>query len=181
MLKAPHFDRYPRTTRVKHGGLVRLCTFVYDRRTRIGAQTAAGIVDLQAADPALPVTMLELLQGGDEALARARRAAESPRAEHVRAQADVTLLPPVPNPAKIVCIGLNYRDHAAEVNLPLPEHVTVFAKWPNTLIGDGAEIVIPPESHRVDYEAELAFVVGSARAPRSRSATRTTSSPATRA
>ena len=72
----------------------------------------------------------------------------------------VTLLPPVPNPAKIVCIGLNYRDHAAEVGLELPEYVTVFAKWPNTLIGDGAPIVIPAESYRVDYEAELAFVIG---------------------
>jgi 2-keto-4-pentenoate hydratase/2-oxohepta-3-ene-1,7-dioic acid hydratase in catechol pathway len=46
------------------------------------------------------------------------------------------------------------------VKLDLPEHVTVFAKWPNTLIGDGAEIVIPRQSHRVDYEAELAFVIG---------------------
>ena len=70
------------------------------------------------------------------------------------------LLAPIPRPSKIVCIGLNYRDHAAEVNLPLPEYVTVFAKWPNTLIGDGAAIVIPTESHRVDYEAELAFVIG---------------------
>jgi 2-keto-4-pentenoate hydratase/2-oxohepta-3-ene-1,7-dioic acid hydratase in catechol pathway len=70
------------------------------------------------------------------------------------------LLPPVPDPAKIICIGLNYRDHAAEVKLDLPEHVTVFAKWPNTLIGDGAPIVIPRLSHRVDYEAELAVVIG---------------------
>ena len=72
----------------------------------------------------------------------------------------MTLLPPVVDPSKIVCIGLNYRDHAAEVKMELPQHVTVFAKWPNTLIGDGASIVIPAESHRVDYEAELAFVIG---------------------
>ncbi len=139
---------------------MRLCTFALDGRARIGAETASGIVDLQAADPTLPATMLELLQGGEEALARARRAAAGAAAAHVRPRAGVTLLPPVPNPSKIVCIGLNYRDHAAEVKMDLPEQVTVFAKWPNTLIGDGAEIVIPAESHRVDYEAELAFVIG---------------------
>jgi 2-keto-4-pentenoate hydratase/2-oxohepta-3-ene-1,7-dioic acid hydratase in catechol pathway len=139
---------------------LRLCTFVSSGERRLGAQTASGIADLRAIDPSLPHTMLELLQGGDAALARARHAAESAGAENVVAAGAVTLLPPVTNPAKIVCIGLNYRDHAAEVGMELPEFVTIFAKWPNTLIGDGAPIVIPSESHRVDYEAELAFVIG---------------------
>jgi 2-keto-4-pentenoate hydratase/2-oxohepta-3-ene-1,7-dioic acid hydratase in catechol pathway len=67
---------------------------------------------------------------------------------------------PVPDPRKIVCIGLNYRDHAAEVKMDLPEHVAVFAKWNNVLVGDGAPIVIPKVSNRIDYEAELAFVIG---------------------
>jgi 2-keto-4-pentenoate hydratase/2-oxohepta-3-ene-1,7-dioic acid hydratase in catechol pathway len=139
---------------------LRLCTFVSSGEQRLGAQTAAGIADLRAVDPSLPPTMLELLQGGDAALARARRAAAAAGAEHVVPAGGVTLLPPVPNPSKIVCIGSNYRDHAAEVGLALPEYITAFAKWPNTLIGDGADIVIPAESYRVDYEAELAFVVG---------------------
>jgi 2-keto-4-pentenoate hydratase/2-oxohepta-3-ene-1,7-dioic acid hydratase in catechol pathway len=139
---------------------VRLCTFAWNGEARLGAETSGGIADLRAADPALPASMLELLRGGDGALERARRALASAGAQHVRARDGMTLLPPVPDPAKIVCVGLNYRDHAAEVNLELPEYVTIFAKWPNTLIGDGAAIVIPRESHRVDYEAELAFVVG---------------------
>ena len=139
---------------------MRLCTFLHDGRPRIGVETNAGIVDVRAAEPALPATMVEVLAGGDDALARVRSVSASARSEHVYQRANVTLLPPIPNPAKIVCIGLNYRDHAAEVKMPLPEHVTVFAKWNNTLIGDGADIVIPRESHRVDYEAELAFVVG---------------------
>jgi 2-keto-4-pentenoate hydratase/2-oxohepta-3-ene-1,7-dioic acid hydratase in catechol pathway len=139
---------------------VKLCTFSRDGEALLGAAKNGGIVDLRAVDPALPPSLLELLAGGDEALARARRAVASAGAEHVRPRAEVTLLPPVANPSKIICIGLNYRDHAAEVGLDLPEQVTVFAKWPNTLIGDGAPIVIPRESHRVDYEAELAFVVG---------------------
>jgi 2-keto-4-pentenoate hydratase/2-oxohepta-3-ene-1,7-dioic acid hydratase in catechol pathway len=72
----------------------------------------------------------------------------------------VRLLPPVLNPSKIVCIGLNYRSHAAEAGLDPPEQPTFFAKWPNALAGSGAEIALPSFSDRVDYEAEVAFVVG---------------------
>ncbi|HWT05347.1 MAG TPA: fumarylacetoacetate hydrolase family protein [Xanthomonadales bacterium] len=139
---------------------MRLCTFRSSGEPLLGADTPRGIVDLRAVDPQLPPTLRALLAAGTGALAQARRAIESARDEHVVARAAVTLLPPIADPSKIVCIGLNYRDHAAEVKLELPQHVTVFAKWPNTLIGDGAPIVIPAESHRVDYEAELAFVIG---------------------
>jgi 2-keto-4-pentenoate hydratase/2-oxohepta-3-ene-1,7-dioic acid hydratase in catechol pathway len=137
-----------------------LCTFRTNGEPLLGAETARGIVDLHAVDPALPPTVRALLAAGPDALTGARRALDAARDEHVVPRRAVTLLPPVPDPSKIVCIGLNYRDHAAEVGMALPEHVTVFAKWPNTLIGDGAPIVIPAESHRVDYEAELAFVIG---------------------
>ena len=126
----------------------------------IGALTARGVVDLRAVDPSLPVTLQALLLAGSDGLARAAHAVETARDEHLVAREHVTLLPPLPAPGKIVCVGLNYRDHAAEVGLELPEHVTIFAKWPNTLIGDGAPIVIPRESSKVDYEAELAFVIG---------------------
>ena len=140
---------------------MRLCTFSSaGTDARLGAETERGIVDLRAVDPALPATLRELLEAGESGLARARAALAAAGPEHQRPRGAVQLLPPIADPGKIVCIGLNYRDHAAEVNLPLPEHVTVFAKWPNTLIGDGAAIVIPRESHRVDYEAELAFVIG---------------------
>ncbi|HYW52369.1 MAG TPA: fumarylacetoacetate hydrolase family protein [Dongiaceae bacterium] len=138
---------------------MRLCTFVRDGEARSGAARGPAIVDLQAVDGGLPRTVAELL-GNEELLARARRAVAAARDQHLRPRAELTLLPPVPNPSKIACIGLNYRDHAAEVKMELPRHVTVFAKWPNTLAGDGAPIVIPRESHRVDYEAELAFVIG---------------------
>jgi acylpyruvate hydrolase len=139
---------------------LKLCTFSTGAGAQLGAASARGIVSLRAADLQLPATLAELLAGGETMLERARRAAESASAEHVLAREHVTLLPPIPNPSKIACIGLNYRDHAAEVKMELPQHVTVFAKWPNTLTGDGAPIVIPKESHRVDYEAELAFVIG---------------------
>ena len=64
------------------------------------------------------------------------------------------------NPGKIVCVGLNYVDHAREVDQELPERPLLFAKWPNAVIGDGDAIVIPPGVEEVDYEAELAAVIG---------------------
>jgi 2-keto-4-pentenoate hydratase/2-oxohepta-3-ene-1,7-dioic acid hydratase in catechol pathway len=67
---------------------------------------------------------------------------------------------PIERPGKIVCVGLNYRDHAEEQGVELPEEPLLFAKWPNTLIGPGDPIVIPPLVTRCDYEAELGVVIG---------------------
>jgi 2-keto-4-pentenoate hydratase/2-oxohepta-3-ene-1,7-dioic acid hydratase in catechol pathway len=73
--------------------------------------------------------------------------------------AAVQLLPPIPDPEKIVCIGLNYRKHAAEVGVTdPPEMPTIFAKYPNALVADGATVKVP--TAKTDYEAEVAFVIG---------------------
>ena len=63
-------------------------------------------------------------------------------------------------PQKIVCVGLNYRDHAEEQGVDLPQRPLLFAKWPNTLIADGEPIRIPAITQQVDYEAELGVVIG---------------------
>jgi 2-keto-4-pentenoate hydratase/2-oxohepta-3-ene-1,7-dioic acid hydratase in catechol pathway len=139
---------------------VKLCTFRAGGPDRVGAWTDRGIVDLLAVDPELPETLAGLLAGGAAVRARAERAAAAAEPAYSTPRDEVELLPPIPAPSKIVCIGLNYRDHAAEVKLDLPTSVAVFAKWPNVLIADGAPIVIPAASYRVDYEAELAFVIG---------------------
>jgi len=68
---------------------------------------------------------------------------------------------PIERPGKIVCVGLNYRDHAEEQGVDLPERPILFAKWPNTVIGPGDAIVIPTITEKVDYEAELGVVIGS--------------------
>jgi 2-keto-4-pentenoate hydratase/2-oxohepta-3-ene-1,7-dioic acid hydratase in catechol pathway len=70
------------------------------------------------------------------------------------------LLPPVLDPDKIVCIGLNYRSHAAEAGIDPPDHPTFFAKFRNALAAPGATVGLPAASEKVDYEAEVAFVVG---------------------
>ena len=67
---------------------------------------------------------------------------------------------PIDRPGKIICVGLNYRDHAAEQGGELPKEPLLFAKWPNALIGPGEPIVIPPLVTKCDYEAELAVVIG---------------------
>ena len=67
---------------------------------------------------------------------------------------------PIDRPQKIVCIGLNYRDHAEEQGTELPAAPLLFSKWPNALIGPGETIVIPPVTKQVDYEAELGVVIG---------------------
>ena len=72
----------------------------------------------------------------------------------------VQLLPPFPNPGKIICIGLNYVDHSAEVGIALPAYPTVFARFASSLIGHGAPIAMPRQSTQLDYEGELVAVIG---------------------
>ncbi len=72
----------------------------------------------------------------------------------------VSLLPPIPDPDKIVCIGLNYGKHAAEGGMEVPASPTIFGKYRNALAAPGATVRLPANSRKVDYEAEVAFVVG---------------------
>lgn len=73
---------------------------------------------------------------------------------------EVRLHAPVPDPQKVIAIGLNYEDHAAETGAEIPKKPIVFAKYPNTIIGPGETIVVPPITRQPDYEAELAVVIG---------------------
>ena len=72
----------------------------------------------------------------------------------------VQLLPVVPNPGKILCIGLNYATHVAETGREQKDYPAVFTRWADTLVADGEPLVRPPESERFDYEGELAVVIG---------------------
>jgi len=72
---------------------------------------------------------------------------------------DLQLLPPT-SPSKIICVGLNYIDHAKELKMALPDHPIIFLKPPSSIIGGGGNIVFPPNSQVLDYEAELAVVIG---------------------
>ncbi len=117
-------------------------------------------VDVNAADPELPSSVRELLALGPEAQHRAWEALSRGTVRHDPAHA--TLLAPVPDPRKIICLGLNYRDHAVETGSRIPSEPILFSKYPTTLIGHLGEIVLPEVSTEVDYEAELVIVVGRA-------------------
>jgi 2-keto-4-pentenoate hydratase/2-oxohepta-3-ene-1,7-dioic acid hydratase in catechol pathway len=100
-------------------------------------------------------SLLEIVGGGQEALDRAASADED-----MIPLDSVKLLAPIPRPPKIICVGLNYRDHAIESNMPIPTVPTIFCKFPTAVIGPGDAIVLPKNSTQPDYEAEFAFVVG---------------------
>lgn len=112
---------------------------------------------LTSSDAGFPGTLQSLIEAGDAALAKAAATlAKAP----VIDLADVTLLPPVSNPGKIVCIGLNYADHSAESGFKQPDYPTIFGRFNSSLIADGAPILRPAFSDQLDYEGELVAIIG---------------------
>jgi len=141
---------------------MRLVTFTVGGASRLGALVTRNghdsVIDLNKADASLPADMLGFLSAGDAALKAAQKAVD--QATDGLDLAQVKLQAPVPRPGKILCIGLNYSDHAAETGQAIPQHPIVFSKYANTVIGPGDRIVLPKVSTQVDYEAELGFVIG---------------------
>jgi 2-keto-4-pentenoate hydratase/2-oxohepta-3-ene-1,7-dioic acid hydratase in catechol pathway len=135
---------------------MRLITFTQDRRTRIGAVVDGEVCDVGAA-AALPADMIALLAAGAEGLTALRRAVD--RAPRL-ALAAVHLHAPVPAPATYLGIGLNYADHVAESGLPKPDFPTFFNKQTACVTGPYDPIHLPRVSRALDYEGELAFVIG---------------------
>ena len=112
---------------------------------------------MTAAQPGFPGLLQTLIEAGGTALADASKAlAQSPALD----LAATTLLPPLSNPEKIVCIGLNYRDHSAESGFEQPDYPTIFGRFNSSLIADGAPIIRPSVSEQLDYEGELVAVIG---------------------
>jgi len=147
---------------------VRFVTVETDRGPRACGVRPDGYVDLNAADPSLPSSVKGILALGPDGVRRAAEAAE--KAATALDPASAKLLPPIPDPQKVLCIGLNYRDHAIESGAEIPPEPVLFSKYPNTLIAHGEAVVLPPESSQVDYEAELVVVIGRGgrRIPRAR-------------
>ena len=140
---------------------MRLVSFTRDGERRVGGRANGGIVDLNAVADDVPPDMLALLAGGDATLAAARQAlADGESRPDAQAPADARLLPAVPHPPKIICIARNYAEHAAEANLELLEYPNIFIRYPRSLIADGDPIQVPMVSHEVDWEAELAVIIG---------------------
>lgn len=126
--------------------------------TAVGTGSTAGrYLDLQAADATLPNCPKALLALPD-GLARAAAAAQ--KAQSAGQFVEGRLLAPIPMPGKVICIGLNYRDHAEESGQPIPTEPVCFSKFSSAVTGPEAQIVLPKVAHKVDYEAELVVVIG---------------------
>ena len=136
---------------------MKLATFTHQNQTRIGAVVENQIVD-GLADATLPTDMIAFLEQGDSALQKMQALILTEK--NRIPLADVKLLAPIPRPRKFLGIGLNYADHVDETGLEKPEYPMFFTKQSSCVIGQGEAIQIPPVSEKVDYEGELAFVIG---------------------
>jgi 2-keto-4-pentenoate hydratase/2-oxohepta-3-ene-1,7-dioic acid hydratase in catechol pathway len=135
---------------------MRLATFTVNGRTSYGAVTDAGIVDLGRKLSKYP-TLLDVLRA--QALGEARAAATGAADCQLK---DVTLLPPIPAPEKVICVGINYPERNAEYKdgREPPKYPNLFCRFPGSLVGHGQPIVRPKVSDKFDYEGEVVLVIG---------------------
>lgn len=116
--------------------------------------------DLQAELSQAPWSVRRLITASPGALAQLAQDAQQAVGKAVGTINDLTIGPPVPDPDKILCVGLNYLEHAVEADFEAPPAPTIFAKFRNSLIGPGAAVVIPSATKEADYEGEIAVVIG---------------------
>ncbi len=136
---------------------MRLISYKAHSGPRLAARRGDEYVDLHTVDASIPTSMTDFLAGGREMLQRATAALKngSPLSREA-----LKLLAPVPAPQKVICVGLNYADHARETGKEPPPEPVIFCKFPTTVSAHGDPIVLPRLSNEVDYEAELVAVIG---------------------
>ena len=137
---------------------MRLVTFTHKGNTRIGALVDDSVVDLSVAAPELPAEMVAYLETGLDGMVIAKDAIAS--GEGRIPYTEVKLESPILRPPKIICIGLNYAKHAEEAGHEIPRVPLVFNKQSLCVNGPYDPVHNPPESEQIDYEGELAFVIG---------------------
>lgn len=136
---------------------MKLITFTKDKQTRVGAVCHDGVID-SLQDPGIPADMNAFLQAGEIAITAMQDLIRS--GEDRIALTDVQLQAPLMKPAKYLGVGLNYADHIDETGRDRPEYPTIFNKQTSCIIGPGAAIHCPLVSEKLDYEGELALVIG---------------------
>jgi 2-keto-4-pentenoate hydratase/2-oxohepta-3-ene-1,7-dioic acid hydratase in catechol pathway len=137
---------------------MRLVTFEADGKTRPGVLTESnGIFDLSAAGFE---SMLDVIEAAAQDPKKIQSLVDASTPDTAYSIGTVKLLAPIPKPRKLICVGLNYRDHALETGSEIPSVPTIFNKFATAVIGPGDQIVLPKVSKKPDYEAEFAFVIG---------------------
>jgi 2-keto-4-pentenoate hydratase/2-oxohepta-3-ene-1,7-dioic acid hydratase in catechol pathway len=139
---------------------VKLATYLVDGRASYGAVEGEAVIDIPALLPDAPVDVQAVIAAGSDAVDRVRAAVAAAPAAARRPLAGLTVLPPIPNPPKVFCIGRNYAEHAKEAGLEMSPLPIMFNRFSNTLIGDGADVLYPKVSEQLDWEGELAVVIG---------------------
>lgn len=140
---------------------MRLVSFARNDGPGLGVRLGDVLIDLSQVDASLPADMIAFLAGGDEAAAAVREAVDNAPAKAQMRFSAAKLLPVVPRPGKIVCVGLNYVDHAVEISpRNLPDHPTFFARLASTLVAHDQPLLRPTVSTKLDFEGELAVVIG---------------------
>lgn len=136
---------------------MRLVTFQRDASPEPGVLRGTEIVSIRDAGFG---GVADVVNGGAEALSRVERWLYNPPWGDIVKLSHVKFHAPLPHPPKIICVGLNYRAHALETKMDIPEVPTIFAKFPSAAIGCSEPIVLPKNSTKPDYEAEMAFIIG---------------------
>lgn len=139
---------------------MRLCMFDKSGSPTLGARTGDVLVDLSIAAPGLPGDIASVLGAGAETMQRLQTAIDSAGTEAHVDTSKVRYHVPIAKPGKIICLGLNYADHATEGGHSKPEYPSFFMRGASSLVAHGEPIVRPRASEQLDYEAELVAVVG---------------------
>jgi acylpyruvate hydrolase len=138
---------------------MRLLSFVKDSRPAIGIVQNRGILDLTGLDEGFPAELAEFIAGG--AALRDKALAAAGAGHSLLDPESITFRPLIPAAGKMLCLGLNYTEHAAEGGYQRPSWPTIFLRCPRSLTAHGAPIIRPIVSEQLDYEAELALIIGS--------------------
>jgi len=139
---------------------MRLCTILSGGKPAVGVKIGGKIVDLSKQMPRGPKSVVEILAGGKKLQAQVAKACAKPKAGATVSEKSARYLSPIPNPGKILCIGLNYRKHAEETCNPIPPYPIVFCRYLNSLAPHNTKMPRPSHSEQLDWEAELAVVIG---------------------
>jgi 2-keto-4-pentenoate hydratase/2-oxohepta-3-ene-1,7-dioic acid hydratase in catechol pathway len=142
---------------------VQLLSFHAGDGVRLGVRTDDGVLDVrraaEAAGASAPSSMREAIAGGSAVIDLLQRLVSEARVEPV-AEAEIRFAPAVPDPDKVICVGANYRKHANEAGIAIPEVPIYFAKYANSLSAHRDDVVLPNVTRRGDYEVELVAVIG---------------------
>lgn len=139
---------------------MRFITFKYNGGQRLGVCDGGEIIDLSLAAPDLPTELVDLIKLGPSGLDRVRKAVAIADQSARIPLSNITYLPPTRRASKIICLGLNYADHAAEGGHQKPEYPSFFMRGNTTLVAHEAPILRPICSEQLDYEAEIVAIIG---------------------